>query len=332
MNNIETVYDWSISHVEPLSQKIACFYFKAKDTSVLLSFNPFEYFGKYVNLRRKGLYDVKQYSIIYTQSPEYQTTKEYIVKFANNKYGFMPGAQSESVKLEDFEEYPTTSQSLLIMMKRQGKFSKGVFGSAKNKAQYSIKGPFGSGLKINRFSFGKHIILAMGTGVNPFIDFIDFILRKSIFEFARETDGIEFARKFDPWKSDMELSFGNKLSFSFYLSFASSEFFIKTVADDLNMIKAIESKSNVGLVRSVKCRIANETNELAQNYQNLDFTKEKVTTKNIKSILKELGAEFDEQGKCDVEKLVVCGKRELLNTVRSSLSSLGLTEANLITF
>ena len=44
-----------------------------------------------------------------------------------------------------------------------------------------IKGPYGLGLELKPDSVGKYILFAGGTGILPFLDLLDFLLKKSIF-------------------------------------------------------------------------------------------------------------------------------------------------------
>lgn len=46
--------------------------------------------------------------------------------------------------------------------------------------KYIIYGPKGLGLRLNTKSEGNHIIFAGGTGILPFLDLFDFLLKKSV--------------------------------------------------------------------------------------------------------------------------------------------------------
>lgn len=52
-----------------------------------------------------------------------------------------------------------------------------------------IKGPFGLGLELKAHSVGKYILFAGGTGILPFLDLLDFLLKKSI-HMALEKKGV----------------------------------------------------------------------------------------------------------------------------------------------
>jgi len=46
---------------------------------------------------------------------------------------------------------------------------------------YEITGPYGLGLELDESSDGLHYAFCQGTGVLPFLDLIDFLLRKAIY-------------------------------------------------------------------------------------------------------------------------------------------------------
>jgi NAD(P)H-flavin reductase len=50
---------------------------------------------------------------------------------------------------------------------------------------YVIKGPYGMGLGLNPESEGLHIAFVGGTGILPFLDLFDYLLKKAIITVAK---------------------------------------------------------------------------------------------------------------------------------------------------
>lgn len=46
---------------------------------------------------------------------------------------------------------------------------------------YVIQGPFGLGLELKSESKGNYLLFAGGTGILPYFDLLDFLLKKSIY-------------------------------------------------------------------------------------------------------------------------------------------------------
>ena len=54
-----------------------------------------------------------------------------------------------------------------------------VFHDSSSKT-FRIEGPHGKGLQLKSNSEGKYVIFAGGTGILPFLDFFDYLLRKIV--------------------------------------------------------------------------------------------------------------------------------------------------------
>lgn len=54
---------------------------------------------------------------------------------------------------------------------------------------YYLSEPVGQGLEIDENSDGEHIIFAAGTGILPFLDLFDYLLKKLIYEIIKDRFG-----------------------------------------------------------------------------------------------------------------------------------------------
>lgn len=92
-------------------------------------------------------------------------------------------------KLESYERF----QNKLLSLQKDskiitfGNFLKNSNNLKKSKNSiFSLKGPFGRGLDIPNDFSGRYIIVTKGNGYFPFLDLIDFLLKKTIYIIAEE--------------------------------------------------------------------------------------------------------------------------------------------------
>lgn len=79
-------------------------------------------------------------------------------------------------------------EKLPLLIKQGSNFSLSFFKGAHNKPIYSVFGPFGNGLGIQKYSTGKHILVGMGTATSCYADFVDFLAKKLLLDHLKKTD------------------------------------------------------------------------------------------------------------------------------------------------
>ena len=80
-------------------------------------------------------------------------------------------------------------------------------------------------MELNKNSNGNHIIFCGGTGILPFIDLFDFLLRKSIYHVLLTTISKEVADQMNHFEEDYEDTFGSKFKVILYGAFQTKEEF-----------------------------------------------------------------------------------------------------------
>jgi len=80
-------------------------------------------------------------------------------------------------------------------------------------------------LDLKKNSNGTHIIFCGGTGILPFIDLLDFLLKKSIYHILLTTLGKTMAEQTNYFKEDYESAFGSKFKVILYGAFQTKEEF-----------------------------------------------------------------------------------------------------------
>lgn len=90
---------------------------------------------------------------------------------------------------------------------------------------FDLKGPFGLGLEINEKTTGNIVIICCGTGILPFVDFLDYLLKKSIYNILNKLFGKEAAEKGNPFKENYNASFGERINVKLFAAFKDQEEF-----------------------------------------------------------------------------------------------------------
>ena len=79
---------------------------------------------------------------------------------------------------------------------------------------FRVEGPIGRGLEITPKTYGTHTIICAGTGILPFVDFLNMFLWKTMYQNIRIKAGIEQAKKmnvmnlpFDDYLNGMKVNF-----------------------------------------------------------------------------------------------------------------------------
>ena len=93
------------------------------------------------------------------------------------------------------------SDTLPLILKRydtEGSLSGFIHANRNDFSQnFEINGPLGMGLQLRSELEGSLVLFAGGTGIFPFLDLLDFILKKSIYLAVKQMRGEAFAINLD---------------------------------------------------------------------------------------------------------------------------------------
>ena len=96
----------------------------------------------------------------------------------------------------------------LIIKKYNGQNTLSSFIFDSKNQNFNIIGPFGTGLEIKESSNGTFVIFAGGTGVLPFVDLFDYLLKKSIYMILAKKYKQSEADKTNPFLENYQGTFG----------------------------------------------------------------------------------------------------------------------------
>lgn len=330
MDNGFIKFTYKIASSEPIKPYIAIIYFKSEDHKFSTEPDPFLSFGRYFNLRIMNKSGCRQYSCVMSLSPDHIQFRQGLFK------KFLNLSQLYSEERYDLStttlEFPNTSiDALPLVIKKYSNskgFSRKIYTAQQNQKLYEIRGPFGVGLSIKKFSYGKYCLFGMGTGNNAFIDLFDFLARKMIYDYTEEFHGEEKAKEMDPWKSDFDVIFKNDIQLNFYMSFKTGTEFEKLFGENLKMICKIKEKMKTNVVNKILVRYTEKNGLNHSNYPGIDFLENKIKPGVMKTFLSRLGVNFGNK-KCDLTKAIVVGSKAFSTIISEGLKNNGIPEEKL---
>lgn len=179
---------------------------------------------------------MRLYTTVLSYTQNNITFRDNIINYYNAQMQGNIGAQNLSI------DFPESSSNLLpLIIKRYGfphAFSAALHDS--NQEKYDLQGPMGMGLELTGLSNGTHVIFCGGTGILPFVDLLDYLLKKCIYHVLLNKFGVNTAKKINPHNEDYENTFGTKFKVQLFCSFNDvQEFSYLTFIKDLYEINRI---------------------------------------------------------------------------------------------
>ena len=371
MRNDSFFYDFAVSNSETLSPDLVRFCLKSKNVKISLSENPFQIFGKNFNVRMKANLTLGPFNSVISQTNLAKTVKNNLIaifiemfpKFKGMGFGGVGSSEAmstlilKSISMPRRKSNASPHNDLLPKGQTQNittiadieddalclVFKPHIHAFATRLANvpikseiFDIRGPFGTGLGISRFSSGNIILAGQGSACLAFVDFIDFIARMYMYRYAKKmlegqmnssSSGSTLA-DLDPYKDDFEETFNNNLSLSFYLSFRNKADFEALYKRDFQIITALETELKLNIVKSVVVRLKKEDFIQENQYPALHFTQTRIEEKTMPELVQLLG--FPEQGLGEkVEKVIAAGNKKFCDQLKEGMSKLGLEKGRI---
>jgi hypothetical protein len=362
MRNDNFKYDFAVVGSETLSPDLVKFCIKSNNVKISLSENPFQTFGKCYNIRVRNSQYLGCFNSVLSQTLLALRIKKNLQAIFFDKFPNLRGATFKSIPAPE-PMRPMIDKNSVVPRRKTS--LKGVNEGAQNvqpvapvlteiqdeslclvfkpninafatrlthvpvKSEiFDVRGPFGTGLGINRFTYGGIILAGHGSACLSFVDFIDFLARMYMYKYAKIRWGKDGTSKgysiedLDPYKDDFEECFTNSFSVSFYLSLTNYKEFEALYAQDLQLISQLETELGLGVFRRAVIRLKNEDATIDQRYPGVVFTKTRIQSKNIPELLTQL--DFQQVQK--VEKVISAGRKSFCDELRFGLVASGLSE------
>lgn len=360
MVNNKNFFDFAVISRDALSHTFDVVHLKSGKVEVCLTESPFSTFGKYFNLRVNGWNGVQPFDVVLSKSETFVKIKKNLLAYffqafpdlktpifadvaapvpGEALYKTAPKVIRKSSTHEEFEssiavapvttplEIRTPSISL-VMKSGSSEFSKKLRNIALETTLFDLKGPFGPGLGITRFSFGGHLLVGEDAGCLAYADFLDYLARYYIYAYTKtklkKTD--EELGLLNPFKDDFDLTFTNSPVFYFHFALDTKSEFEGLFQRDLYILAKLEEELKLGLVGGISIRLNRSEMNVGDNLPGVTFTKTKsLENREIGTVLQELTIQKGELNK-KVEKAIVAGSKNFILELKGSLISEGLSK------
>ena len=170
-----------------------------------------------------------------------------------------------------------------------------------------IEGPIGRGLELTQNSTGTHTIICAGTGILPFIDFLNVFLFKTMYRVLKEKVGERSAEKVNVYKIPLD-NVMEGLEIKFMGAFANKKEIIGL--DIIEKLAEISNKYKVNNFSAIMRGYGDENIVQTKEYFSADFFRKQLTLTE--------------------EKYYIVGPPKMNAQVRRDLVKLGVTEDKII--
>lgn len=355
-------FDFKVSDIEVLAPTIDKVTLTSSNVEVCLSENPFLLFGKYLNFRVKDWDGLSPFDLVLSRSNNFEKIKANILAHFYTMFPQFRGRNVVNVKepvdvetlikkkrkllrknsTQDNIQHSTTvivapaddinTESISLLVKSGGNdYVRKLKNTPKNTTIFDIKGPFGPGLGITRFSFGVHLLCATDTGVFSFLDLIDYLCRFYIYRYAQSKSpqpDHESLQQLDPFSDDFDLTFNNLPTFYILLDLQDRQECDALVKNDLTLIAAIENDIKLGVVGGISIRLQKAELNYEAEVPGVSLSKtKKWDAKAVLERLDEIGV--TERGSLldqKVEKAIMAGHKGYLRDLREGLIAAGVNK------
>jgi len=306
-NDLEYTYRWKLVNKTQISSCIARYEFQNPSFRVRNRVNKIQHFGKHFKLYHKEHSSVRLYTVILALQQEN-------IEFRNYLYKVFEDVHNLNVDLQMPSPYSLYSDVLPLVIKTytvSTAFSFFLSNKETPYAGFSISGPYGLGLGLSHLSEGDHYIFAAGTGILPFLDLFDNLLRKAMYDIVKEKHGVKIANDLNIMDEELAESISSKLRFHVFLSFRELDDFAGR--DIVEKLCEICKKYKSDLFRAT-VRVSK-----AKSLQHVDITNDKFDVAFVNKVVDSHGA-----------KVFICGPPVFNGLIFGAVHDLGVPRENII--
>lgn len=243
-----------------------------------------------------SLKKTRLYTVILCFHPENENTREALLSTLK--------AKEEKLSLPSISPVlPELQNTLTLIIKPYNyKNTLSSFIQSSDHLAYQIQGPFGNGLGIDVKSDSQYVFYAGGTGILPFLDFFDYLLRKVVHTVLSDEFN-EKAEKCNPYNEDYKGAFGPNFKIHVFAAFENeSDFYGKEILLPLYHISKKYKLDVFDLVVRYRGFATDEYPTMKENFSSSS------TIKKIKD-------------SSLIEKIFVCGPPKMNNLLPKDLKA-----------
>ncbi|CAD8167508.1 unnamed protein product [Paramecium pentaurelia] len=305
-------YVWKFEQYIPFASDVGLFIFKSHFFQVRQFLKGVQWFGRYFYIKPFGTginLAERPYSIVMSYTQSAILKRQQILDFFKSQ-----------VIEQDYQPYSPQQQAILsdeinFVIKRCD-FSNNMsrFLHCTGHKPYEITGPYGFGLELDALSDGIHYAFVQGTGILPFLDFIDYLLKKAIYTILHDQRSKEIADCINDNNEEYLTTLGPDFQLIIHATFSDiAHFYGLPIIQDLLFICKTFHLDFFDIKIMIKDRnnIPEElTNYMVESYFNLKYMKEHLKFKPT--------------------KVYVCGSPQFEEEIQSNLFDLGIPKKYLV--
>ncbi|CAD8212378.1 unnamed protein product [Paramecium pentaurelia] len=183
---------WKLETITKLNDKTSYFGFTNPKYNIISQFTTIHSFGKYFQIQSSSSKKtpIRQYTCIASMAPENVAYRKELVKYIDYVY-----TTKQQAKVPQQPKYLKELPLIIKYYESKNGFSQYIHNH--KDEMYDIQGPYGPPHGIP--NSGKIVIICGGTGIFPFLDLLDFLLKTVIYQIALNKFGKQTADNLNPY-------------------------------------------------------------------------------------------------------------------------------------
>ena len=304
-------HPWTLVSVEPISSTISRFTFNSSDFKISNFTKGLESIGRHFEIFSPHYPTHKRlYTTVLCMTTDNINLRKIMIDYYHK-------IEESSANKDIIMDITQPKENLSLFIKKydfKNGFTRFLYTiNPQNdlRTNFYLKGPLGRGLELFKKPKGKHVILAVGTGILPMLDLLSYMLNAALIkDFKAKGVSDEILKGFNPNQEAYEDAFDSSFHVELYAAFAKKDDFIGL--DIVETLAEISGQSSA----SPKLFNARIRGHSSSHIKALDSKMDYFFIENVVNQ--------------DVERVYVCGSPQFNMDVIKSLRKIGLKEEQLM--
>ncbi|CAD8183221.1 unnamed protein product [Paramecium pentaurelia] len=305
-------YVWKFEQYIPFGSDVGLFIFKSHFFQVRQFLKGVQWFGRYFYIKPFGTginLVERPYSIVMSYTQSAILKRQQILDYFKSQ-----------VIEQDYQAYIPKQQIILsneinfVIKKCDFSNNMSRFLHCTGHKPYEITGPYGFGLELDPLSDGIHYAFVQGTGILPFLDLIDYLLRKAIYTILHDQRSKEIADCINDNNEEYLTTLGQDFQLIIHVAISDIAHFygIPIIQDLLFICKTFHLDFfDIKILIKDRSNIPEElTAYMVESYFDLKYMKEHIKFKPT--------------------KVYVCGSPQFEEEIQTNLFDLGIPKKYLV--
>ncbi|KAL4435822.1 hypothetical protein ABPG74_015790 [Tetrahymena malaccensis] len=216
-NKLKLFNNFKLIKKTQISETTSQFDFQASDLQVKNILQGVNWFGRHYLIKTQNSSKSRLYTQLNCMTDENVSFRQQLVNFVKNK---LEMKNTDKIDVKTFNKYSQTLPFIIKKYNFSGALSK-LIHEQNSQINYQIYGPLGNGLGFTEQTKNQKIcIMSAGTGILPFLDLFDFLLKKQIQQTVPDQ-----AKELDPFNINYNQYFEG-CQFTVYAAFQQLDDFV----------------------------------------------------------------------------------------------------------